>query len=521
MRNTQQMKIKPQQMRHASELILNKTLSNRKISAIVGPVPNTIKRYRELLIASACSLDDIKEMGDKEIINLLKGRQAPVSGKRMPDWDWVYSKMQRKHQVLIELWEDYRLIDPGNAYSYSQFTHYYRCHLGRSDISMRLHHVAGEVVYTDFCGQRAAYQPLNAGKPKFVEIFVACMGCSDNIFAYAVASQKIIHWIDAHNAMFQFYGGVPEVEVPDNLKSAVIKAGKIPEINRTFNDLANHYGIAIIPSRVRKPQDKAKAENAVKLVTRWIINRLKQETFFSITEINTRIAELLQILNDRPFKKIPGTRNTRFEEFDKPMLSPLPAYPFEYAEWVSKQKVGPDYHVYVDNHAYLVPFTLVSEYVEARMSEKVVELYFDGKRVATHTRQFEPGMHTTNAEHRPTKHKAYADQTKDKFVKWSRSIGPVTMQVVNAQFEGKPDYSYVGRNACSQLQSLAKQYGNERFEQACTRAAAIRSLTVKSIRSILQRKLDLDGLGDMPLQGQLPLHQNVRGPEYFELGGRA
>lgn len=515
------MKVKPEQMRHASELILNTTLSNRAISAIVGLAPNTIKRYRGLLLASACSLYDVNKMGDKEIINLLKGRAAPVSGKRMPDFGWVHSKMQRKHQVLIELWEDYRLIDPRDAYSYSQFTHYYRCYCANIDISMRLHHVAGEVVYTDFCGQRPAYRPPNSVKPKLVEIFVACMGCSDNIFAYAVASQKIVHWIEAHNAMFQFYGGVPEVEVPDNLKSAVIKAGKIPEINRTFNDLANHYGIAIIPSRVRKPQDKAKAENAVKLVTRWIINKLKQETFFSIAEINTRIAELLQILNDRPFKKIPGTRNTRFEEFDKPMLKPLPAHQFEYAEWVSKQKVGPDYHVYVNDHAYSVPFTLVSEFVEARLSEKVVELYFDGKRVATHTRQYEPGAHTTNPEHRPEKHKAYADQTAENFVKWSSAIGPAAMHVVYAQFEGKPDYSYVGRSACSQLRSLAKQYGNERFEQACTRAEAIRSCTVKSIRSILQRKLDLADVDDMPLQGQLPLHQNVRGSEYFEMGGHA
>ncbi|GAA6139694.1 IS21-like element ISPsy14 family transposase [Arenicella sp. 4NH20-0111] len=515
------MKLKQSQMRYAVELILSTSLSNRKIAKMVGLAPNTIRRYRLLLKDSGHSLADVKEMGDMEIRSLLKGKGLPVPGKRLPDWDFIYAKMQRKHQVLTELWEDYRLIDPGDAYSYSQFTHYFRRFCAKLDITMRQTHIAGEVVFTDFCGKRIPYRSLKTGQELMAEVFVACMGCSNYTFAYAVPSQKSMHWIEAHNAMLRFYGGVPEVEVPDNLKSAVTKAGKIPELNRTFNDWAIHYGIVIIPSRVRKPQDKSKAENAVRLITIWIINKLQQETFFSVAEINARIAELLEAFNNRSFKRLPGNRLSRFNEFDKPMLNPLPAHSFEYAEWISKQKVGPDYHVYVDNHAYSVPFMLVSEDVEARLSEKVVELYFNGKRIAMHARQFQPGGHTTNPEHRPDKHKAYAEQTADKFIKWSKAIGPAAMQTVYAQFEGKPDYSYVGRNACSQLQSLAKQYGDERFEHACSRAAAIRSFTVKSIRSILQRKLDLAELDGIPLQGQLPLHQNVRGSEYFKLGGQA
>jgi len=512
------MKLQQSQMRYASELILSTPLSNRKIAGMVGFAPNTIKRYRLLLEDSNCTLADIKEMGDSEIRSLLKARGVRLATKRMPDWEIIHSKMQRKHQVLLELWEEYCLIDTEDAYSYSQFTHFYRRYRSKLDVTMRQEHVAGEVVFTDFCGKRIPYRPSNTSDPEFAEVFVACMGCSNYTFAYAVPSQKSMHWIEAHNAMFRFYGGVPEVEVPDNLKSAVIKAGKIPEINRTYNDMATHYGIAIIPSRVRKPQDKAKAENAVRLVTVWIINRLQQEAFFSVAEINARIAELLEAFNNRSFKRLPGTRRSRFYEFDKPMLSPLPAESFVYAEWVSKQKVGPDYHVYIDNHAYSVPCMLVSESVESRLSDKIVEIYFNGKRVATHSRQFNPGGHTTNPEHRPEKHKAYAEQTADIFIKWSNAIGPAAMQVVLAQFEGKPDFSYVGRSACSQLQSLAKQYGNERFEQACARAAAIRSFTVKSIRSILQRKLDLAEMDDAPLQGQLPVHQNVRGSQYFELG---
>jgi len=514
------MKLKPSQMRHASELILSTKLSNRKISKITGPVPNTVKRYRELLIMNGSSPEDIKNMGDKEIQILLKGRGVPGKKKRMPDYEMVHTKMLRKHQVLLELWEEYRLIDPGDAYSYSQFTHYYRKFCKKLDITMRLHHVAGEVVFTDFCGKRIPYRSANSKKEKYAEIFVGCMGCSNYTFVYAVPSQKIIHWIEAHNAMFEFLGGVPEVEVPDNLKAAVTTAGKFPKLNRTFNDMANHYGITIIPSRVRKPQDKAKAENAVRLITRWIINRLQQETFFSVAEINARIAELLEAFNNRPFKRLPGTRQSRFDEFDRPMLQALPSQPFEYAEWVTKQKVGPDYHVYVNNHAYSVPYFLVSEYVEARVSIKTVELFYNGKRVAIHPRQDTPGRHTTNPEHRPDKHKAYADQSKSKFIRWSNKIGPMAKQAVLAQFENKSEFSYVGRAASGQLQALAKEYGHERFENACARAEAIKSLTVTSIRSILKRKLDMVIEEEIPLQAQLPLHQNVRGSQYFELGGR-
>ncbi len=514
------MKVQPTQMRKASNLIMSSMLSNRKIASLANLAPNTVRRYRLILNDKTLSSSDVQSMDDVQIRNLLKARGTSCGSRRLPDWEMIHTKMQRKHQVLLELWEEYCLFDPDDAYSYSQFTYYYRRYCAKLDVTMRQHHVAGEVVFTDFCGKRIPYRSSDKSEIQYAEIFVACMGCSNYTFAYAVPSQKLSHWIEAHNAMFQFLGGVPQVEVPDNLRSAVTKAGKIPEINRTYNDMARHYGITIIPSRVRKPQDKAKAENAVRLITVWVINRLQQETFFSVAEINARIRELLESFNNRSFKRLPGTRTSRFYELDKPLLEPLPVEPFEYAEWVSKQKVGPDYHVYVDNHAYSVPFTLVSEHIEARLSEKVVELYFNGKRVATHPRQFQSGGHTTNPEHRPEKHKAYAEQTADNFIKWSRAIGPMAMQAVVAQFDGKPEFSYVGRSACGQLQTLAKQYGEDRFEQACARAGAIKSFTVKSIRSILQRKLDMADREEVPIQTHLPLHQNVRGSQYFEMGGR-
>ena len=304
-------KVKPEQMRQASKLILGSDMSNHQIAHLTGLAPNTVRRYRIILKKSNLKLDSLKEMNNSQIRIFLKGRGVLRKKKRIPDWEMIHSKMRRKHQALIELWEEYRLIDPNDAYSYSQFTHYYRKYCSKIDVTMRQNHVAGEVVFTDFCGKRIPYRTSKAGEIKHAEVFVACMGCSNYTFAYAVSSQKIIHWIEAHNSMFQFLGGVPQVEVPDNLKSAVNKAGRFPELNRTNEDMGQHYGITIIPSRVRKPQDKAKAENAVLLITRWIINRLQQEIFFSITEINLRIEELLEAFNQRKFKRLPGNRQSR------------------------------------------------------------------------------------------------------------------------------------------------------------------------------------------------------------------
>lgn len=511
--------MKPAQTRQAAQLIVGSTLSNRKIAAIAQIAPNTVGRYRQSLKNSPLIAEEVKAMGDKEVIAFFRKGYANPLSKRVPDWDSIHTKMQKKHQVLLELWEQYVLIDPKDAYSYSQFTYYYRQYTAKLDITMRQTHVAGEVVFTDFCGKRIPYRDSKTMEVRNAEIFVGCMGCSNYTFAYAVPSQKSVHWIEAHNAMFTFYGGVPQAEVPDNLKSAVIKAGKFPELNRTFQEMADYYKIAIIPARARKPQDKSKAENAVLLVTRWVINRLQQETFFSIAEINARIGELLEKLNHRPFKRLPGHRKSRFDEFDLPMLQPLPVKPFEYTEWVTKQKVGPDYHVYVFNHAYSVPYHLISESVEAKVSTNTVEFFFNGKRVAMHKRNFDKDGHTTNPEHRPDKHKAYAEQNADNFIQWAASIGPMAKRVVLAQFSDKPEFSYVGRSACDQLKSLARQYGEDRFEAACKRANDIASLTVKSVRSILQRKLDMTIQDELPLQAQLPMHQNVRGSAYFQLGG--
>jgi transposase len=355
---------------------------------------------------------------------------------------------------------------------------------------MRQNHPAGEAVFVDFAGSTIPWWDVKLGEDRNACVLVSVQGCSSYTFAYAVASQKSEDWIDAHNAMYRFHGDVTNVLVSDNLKSAVQKARPKRILNRTYEDMGRHYQTTQLPSCVYTPQDNAKAEAGVKLVSRWIIAVLRRRKFFSIEEINKAIAELIDGVNDRPMRRFEGSRRSRFEKFDRPLLKPLPAKPYEFARWISSPRIDRDYHALVEKHAYSVPFTLVGENVEARVTHRIVEIYHSGVRVAAHRRSQERGGFTTADAHRPAKHKAYAQQNLSHFAQWAERIGPATVEAVSHQFDDKPPYSLMAAKACSELKDIARRYGVERFEAACVRARAIESLTVKSIRSILQCRLD-------------------------------
>jgi transposase len=439
--------------------------------------------------------------------------------KRMPDWHFIYTQMQARHQTLLQLWEEYCLVSSADAYSYSQFTHYYRRYIERIDVSMRQTYYAGELAFVDYAGRTVTWYDLDKGIEHKAQIFLGVLGCSNYSFVWASASQKLEDWIEAHVKMFEFFGGCPQVIVPDNLKSAVTKPGSFPILNRSYLECIRHYGTAIDPARVRRPRDKAKVEAGVLFISRWILTILARRKFFSIDEINTAIRELLEKFNNRKFKRLPGTRRSRFDELDKPLLKSLPAEAFQYAEWVSEQKVPPDYHIHVKQHAYSVPYQLVSEKVEARIALRTVEIFHLNQRIALHQRCDEQGGYTTSPIHRPPQHQAYAAQTMESFCKWAQHIGPAATQVVQAQFEGKPEYSLLGRKACMQLSKLCNAHSEARFEAACLRAVEIGSLTVKSVRSILQHHLELPIVHDHPVQPDLPLHYHVRGSDYYLRGG--
>jgi hypothetical protein len=249
-------------------------------------------------------------------------------------------------------------------------------------------------------------------------------------------------------------------------------------------------------------------------VSERILAALRHRQFFSLEEINEAISVELKKLNERPFKDYPGCRKERFEQLDKPLLQPLPEEAFEFAEWTSQLKVGPDYHVKVRGHYYSVPHSLVGLYVEARITAKVIEFYNNGKRVACHMRSEEVGQHTTIPSHQPDSHRYYAEQTPERILDWAKNIGSACYSVIQHQFESRP-HPIQGIKACGTLQKLAKEHGTERFEAACERALAIGSPTAKSIRSILKRKISDVKSYQIPVQANLPLHHNVRGSNYY------
>lgn len=506
-------------LREAIRLICASNFSNRTIGRMTGFAHNTISKYRNKLRDSKQAPDAILSLNDRQLSKMFVGYRGCTSEKRMPDWNFIHSKMQARHQTLLQLWEEYCVINPVDAYSYSQFTYYYREHIARIDVSMRQIYYAGEIVFVDYAGRTVPWFDESSGQERRAKIFLGVLGCSSCSFARASASQKLEDWIEAHIKMFEYFGGCPQVVVSDNLKSAVTRPGYIPIINRSYLECIRHYNTAIDPARIKKPKDKAKVEAGVLFIYRWIIAQLCRQKFFSIDEINAAISPLLEKFNNRPFKRLPGSRRSRFEELDKPKLKPLPAEPFEYAEWINAQKVPSDYHVYVKQHAYSVPFQLVGERVEARITHRAVEFFHLNKRVAIHQRNEEPGAFTTNPDHRPPQHRAYASQTAESFFAWAQRIGPSTQKLIAAQFEDKPEYSTLGRKACMQLEKLCRSHGEQRFEAACMRAVEIGSLTLKSVRSILQHHLESPIHDGEPIQPELPLHYHLRGAQYY-LEGR-
>lgn len=509
-----------QTLRQLLRLLLTTNYSNRRIAQLVGISPNTVRAYRRKRRETSVTLAELEQDSDDQLLNRLNPYTPTDSIKRQPDWAYVHHLMQEKHQTLIQLWEEYRSIHPVDALCYSQFTHWYRQYVKSIDVSMRQYYVPGEVCFVDFAGKRIAWTEPQTGETHYAEMFVGVMGYSQLVFAKALRSQKLEEWLEAHQAMFTYLGGVPQLVVPDNLKSAVTRPGKFPEVNHSYQELAEHYGCVIDPARVRRPQDKSLAEIGVLLVTRWITVVLRRRRFFSVAEINQAMAELLEQLNQRPFKRYQGNRRERFENTERAALSVIPNQPFDIGRWLHLQKVNRDYHIYVHGHAYSVPFELTGLTVDVKVCQNKVEIYFHHKLVAVHLRSDVQGGTTTENSHRPKSHQAYAAQSKAHFTQWAADMGENAIALVSAQFEGLPDHSLQGCKACSQLQKLARQYGQSRFERACQCACEIQSLTVSSVRSILQCRLD-EPAGDVtPIQGQLPLHHNVRGARYYFDGGQ-
>jgi len=437
----------------------------------------------------------------------------PATERTAPDWSYVHRELRRKSVTLTLLWHEYKAVHP-EGFQYSWFCDQYRAWAGKLDVVMRQEHRAGEKLFVDYAGQTVEVVDRHTGEIRQAQIFVAVLGASSYTYAEATWTQQLSDWIDSHVNTFEFIGGTSEVVVPDNLRSAVSKAHRYePDLNPTYLDLANHYGVAVLPARVRRPQDKAKAEAGVLLVERWILAALRNRTFFSLGELNREIARLLKHLNERPFKKLPGSRRELFEQLDRPALQPLPAQAYEFAEW-KKVQVNIDYHVDIEGHYYSVPYQLVRRQLEARYTARTVECFHKGQRVASHIRSLLKGHHTTVSEHMPKSHREYAEWTPQRLIRWAEKTGSATAGVVQTILE-KRVHPQQGFRACLGIMRLGQGFGEERLEAACRRAIKIDSCSYKSIDSILRQGLDRQAL---PEQQELSLsieHDNIRGSNYY------
>lgn len=496
-------------------------LSHRQVERSVRVAHGTVVNYLRRATVAGLTWEEVEGLDDGELERRLfpSSCGAPVRGKPEPEWRGIQKELKRKGVTLSLLWQEYREGEP-EGYGYSRFCQLFRAWQGRVDVALRQDYRAGEKLLVDYAGQTVPIVDRETGEVEEAQIFVAVLGASSYTYAEATASQTLADWIGSHVQCLEFLGGVPELVVPDNLKSAVSKPCRYdPEINRTYADLAEHYGVAVVPARAGKPRDKAKAESGVLQVTRWILARLRDETFFSLRQLNTRIAELLVELNDRPLKGLGQSRRELYEQLDRPALKPLPASRYVLAEW-KKVRVGPDYHVELAGHYYSVPYQLVRQQLDLRACSATVEVFHRGKRVAAHARTGRRGRHTTVAAHMPKAHQAYLDWTPKRLVDWGRKTGRSTAAVVEAILVSRP-HPQQGFRACLGLLRLGERYGAERLEAACRRAQAIGSCSYQSVKSILQAGLDRQPLAEPAPELAPVAHRNVRGAEYYQDTGDA
>jgi transposase len=432
-----------------------------------------------------------------------------------PDWASLHREMKRKHVTLSILWDEYIEAHP-EGYRYSRFCELYRSWEGKISVTMRQAHLGGDKLFVDYAGDTASVViDRLTGEIRKAQIFIAVLGASSFTYAEATWTQSLADWIGAHARAFEAIGGVTRLLVPDNTKTAIIKACLYePQVNRTYTEMAAHYGTGVLPARPRRPRDKAKVEVGVLIMERWILGRLRNRRFHSLGELNEAIRGLLVRLNDeRPIRRLGVTRRQLLEELDRPALKPLPAEPYVFAEWRAR-RVGIDYHVDVDKHYYSVPHRFARAEVEVRLTSRSVEVFARGERIAVHLRSSGNGKHTTVQEHMPASHRRYANWTLDRIRTDAAAIGPATAALCELILEHRP-HPEQGFRACLGIVRLVKPFGTARVEAAATRALDIGAMTYGSVRSILDNNLDRHSAGQRGPDGVTILHPNIRGPRYY------
>lgn len=483
------------------------------LAVSLGSVYNVMKRFKTtgLNWSSVCELSD-----DQLAQQLYEAAPASKSNRHMPSMAYLHQELHRPGVTLQLLHIEYLEQNPG-GYKYTQFCEYYRRWLKKNDLSMNQIHPAGKRMFVDYSGKRPEIVDRETGECIKVELFVAVLGASNYTYAEATRSQKSADWIWSHKRAFSFFGGVTELVVPDQLRSGVSKpCWYEPGVQRTYDELADHYDTTIIPARGRRPKDKAKVEVGVQIAQRWVMARLRNETFFSLAKLNKRIAELLVDLNNRTMKKYGKSRSEMFETLDKPALKVLPPSEFNFGRWKLNATVSLDYHVQFENRFYSVPFQLRGEKVDIRADALSLEILHKNKRVTSHVIRDGKGLYSTKPGHMPKSHRAYSEWSPSRFISWASKMGENTERLVTAILEERP-HPEMGYRSCLGILRLEKTYGAERLEKASARAFFARARSYKHVEAILKNGLDKTPLPETSEESvQLSLnHENVRGPNYY------
>lgn len=506
-------------MRKTREILRQKwTLerSHREVAASVGlsvgAVASTLKRAAEAKLDRSA----VDALSDEALDARLYPAKGGKAARPLPDFAYVHIERKKPGVTLELLHLEYVERQP-DGYRYTQFCDHYRSWLKRRGLVMRQEHLAGDKAFVDYAGKKPHIVDPATGEVLEVELFVAVLGASNYTYAEATRTQRGPDFIQSHVRMLAYFGGVPRALVPDQLKSGVTTACRYePGIQRTYEEMARHYGTTVLPARPARPRDKAKVEVGVQIVERWILARLRHETFFSLEALNVRIAEVLEEINTRRMRRYDASRRELFERLDKPALQALPAEAFTYAEWKTA-RLNIDYHVEVDHHFYSAPHALVHEQLDVRFGAATVELFHKNQRVASHARSHIRGRHTTDTAHMPKAHQKHLEWTPTRIIQWAGTIGPSTRALAEAILTERrhPEQGY---RSCLGILRLSKHYGDDRLEAACGRALAVGARSYRHVESILKNGLDrLPALDPGQAEASPPAapHENIRGGGYY------
>ena len=496
-----------------------KVASVRKIAKAVGISRPTVQKYLDLAASvGICHWPLKDEEAEKARLReaLYPEKDgASRTGFVVPEWAEVEKDLTRKKKsgvTLWLLWEEYRAREP-QGLGYSQFCRLFKDYRKTKDIPLHHPHAPGQELYVDYSGPKIRIEPPGE-KPAWVNLFVAVLGRSDYVFAYATRNMRSASWILAHCKAFEYIGGVPTAVIPDRTKTAVVSRHRIdPRLHPAFRAMGEHYGFEIFPARAKKARDKGSVENGVLNAQRALMAPLRHRTFASIGELNEALRERLEIFNRAPFQKREGSRRSVFEEEDRPALAPLPATPFELEAW-EICRVPADHHVPVERLYYSVPYALVGQDVTVRLTATTVEIFHREERVASHMRHHDrKNPYRTQAAHRPPNHKGYLEQSQEGYLERAARIGPGVVAFFEGLFALRK-YPPLAYRTCQGILALQRTYPVDRIDAACIMALNLRSLSWRTVEGILKHGADRSDR-KKPVNVSPPSHENIRGAAAF------